>query len=88
MFQVHIDENVIEDLLRDEIQKRLDKLDLQQTFWDTADLKRQVSMSWSTIQDTFFHDPDFPKAKVGGKWYFPAKEAEEFLLVWIRRQQI
>lgn len=88
MFQVHIDENVIEDLLRDEIQKRLDKLDRQQTFWDTADLKRHVSMSWSTIQDTFFHDPDFPKAKVGGKWYFPAKEAEEFLLTWLGKQRI
>lgn len=88
MFQVSIEEEYIEKLLKKEIQKRLNRLDKQQTFWNTDDLKKHTRMSWNTIQDTFFHDPDFPKAKVGGKWLYPAKEAEQFLLEWLSEQSL
>lgn len=56
------------------------------TFWDTKELKRRTCMSWSFIQEQFFFDPRFPKFKVNSKWLFPAKEAEEFLLKWIKEQ--
>lgn len=45
-------------------------------------------MSWNTIQENFFYDPRFPKHKIGSKWYYPAKEAEEFLLVWFEEQYL
>lgn len=86
MLTVQVDENLINELLQMEIQKRLDKLERQQTFWDTDDLKKHTRMSWNTIQDNFFHDPDFPKAKIGGKWIYPAKEAEQFLLNWLQKR--
>lgn len=44
---------------------------------------RRTCMSWNTIQKEFFFDPYFPKRRVGGKWYFPAKKTKEFLLDWI-----
>ncbi len=86
MLTVQIDEQQVDELLQAEIQKRLDKLERQQTFWNTDDLKRHTRLSWNTIQDTFFHHPDFPKAKVGGKWLYPAKEAEQFLLNWLTKR--
>jgi len=48
---------------------------------------RRTNLSWNTIQDNFFHDKGFPKMKIGGKWLYPAKEAEEFLLVWLENKK-
>lgn len=84
MFTVNIDEETINLLIKSEINKRLDQLQEKQTFWDTDDLKKHCRMSWNTIQDTFFHHPDFPKVKVGGKWLYPAKETQAFLLCWLK----
>lgn len=88
MITVQVDENVMQEMMQAEIQKRMDEMVREQTYWDTKDLKQHTRLSWNTIQDTFFHEPGFPKAKVGGKWLFPAKEAEEFLLDWIGRRKI
>lgn len=82
MIQLQVDEKELEKLYMDEIRKRLDKLDQDLTFWDSKELRRQTSMSWNTIQDHFFHDPDFPKFSTGNKWYFPAEECREFLKQW------
>lgn len=83
MITVQVDEKRMDELAKEEIKKRLEENNLGLTFWDTSELRRRTCMSWSTIQDTFFHQEGFPKAKIGGKWYFPAKEAEEFLLAWL-----
>lgn len=54
----------------------------KQVLWDSNDLKAYTRMSWNTIQESFFHDPNFPKFKVGNKWFFSAKKAEMFIDNW------
>lgn len=86
MISVNVDETQLNTIIQTELQKKMHELEHSYTFWDTKELRRRTCMSWGTIQDTFFHDEDFPKAKIGGKWYFPAKEANEFLIGWLGEQ--
>lgn len=82
MIEIQVNEAEIKAMYQAELQKRLDQLENEVVFWDTKELKRQTNMSWNTIQDYFFHDPNFPKFKLNQKWYFPAKECREFLISW------
>ena len=84
MIEVKIDEEVVRNMLQVEIEKKVAKLSKGYVFWDTPELKRRTCMSWNTMQEHFFHDPNFPKVKIGGKWYYPAKETEEFLIKWFK----
>ncbi|MDN4609163.1 group-specific protein [Sporosarcina highlanderae] len=86
MISVTIDEAKVEQMYLEAIGKKIQSVDAEKVFWDSAELKRRTCMSWNTIQDTFFHHKAFPKMKVGGKWYFPARETEEFLIKWLQRQ--
>ena len=86
MIDVKIDEVEVEKIFLEEVKKRLDQLQNRQTFWDMKELVRQTNMSEPFIKEKFFFDPRFPKYKVGSKWVFPAKECEEFLLIWLREQ--
>ncbi|MFD2705492.1 group-specific protein [Salibacterium lacus] len=84
MIQVQIDEAEAKELYLQKLNERMKELEAETAYWDAKELKRQTCMSWNTIQDQFFYHPNFPKYKVGQKWYFPAKETKEFLLWWIR----
>ncbi|MDR4982722.1 hypothetical protein RGU74_03265 [Bacillus cereus] len=86
MLDIKIDEQKIEELFLEELRKRLDNIEQRKTFWDMKELCRQTSMSGSSIREYFFYDERFPKFKIGGKWYFPALEAENFLFMWIKEQ--
>lgn len=86
MISVEINQNQLDEVVREEIKKKMTELEHSHTFWDTKELKRRTCMSWNTIQDNFFHDKDFPKVKVGGKWYFPAKATDNFLINWLQGQ--
>lgn len=86
MISVQFDDREIEQRFQEELRKRLDRAEHSRTLWDMKELCRQTSMSENTIKDRFFYDKRFPKRKIGGKWYFPAKQAEEFLLLWIKEQ--
>ncbi|OTW47939.1 hypothetical protein FPL01_15225 [Bacillus pacificus] len=86
ILDIKIDEQKIEELFLEELRKRLDNIEQRKTFWDMKELCRQTSMSGSSIREYFFYDERFPKFKIGGKWYFPALEAEKFLLMWIKEQ--
>ncbi|MFI8492188.1 MULTISPECIES: group-specific protein [Peribacillus] len=86
MFNVQIDEVKFKKIYLDEIKEKMKEIDVELVFWDARELERRTCMSWNTIQKEFFFDPDFPKRKVGGKWYFPAKETRVFLLEWIERK--
>jgi hypothetical protein len=86
MFEVQIDEKIMEQLFLDEITKRIKQIETRYTFWDLQELSNQTCMSLNNIKDKFFYDPRFPKYKIGGKWFIPAKEGEEFLLQWIKEQ--
>lgn len=86
MIDVKIDEKYVEERFLEELNKRLNKLSYRCTLWDMKELIKQTNMSDNNIKEKFFYDPRFPKYKIGGKWYFPAKEAEEFILMWIKEQ--
>lgn len=86
MFDIKINEQKIEELFVEELRKWLDHIEQRKTFWDMKELCKQASMSENTIKEKFFYDERFPKFKIGGKWYFPALEAESFLLMWIKEQ--
>ena len=86
MIKIQIDNNRVQELLKEAIEEKINEHSNDLLFWDSNELKRRTCMSWNTIQDNFFHDKDFPKAKIGGKWYYPAKETEEFLLKWLKER--
>ena len=86
MVSVQIDESEVRQICQQKIAELLKDYDAEHVFWDTAELRRRTCMSWNTIQETFFFDPRFPKQKVGGKWYFPARETRAFLEQWLREQ--
>lgn len=86
MLSINIDENQLNSIIREELQNRLKRLEHRHTFWDMNELVKQTNMSEPFIKEQFFFDERFPKFKVGRKWLFPAKEAEEFLLLWIKER--
>lgn len=87
MIQIQVDQELIIQMYQDAIDTKIEELDNAVVFWDSKELKRRTNLSWNTIQDNFFHDKDFPKMKIGGKWLYPAKEAEEFLLSWLKSRK-
>ena len=86
MLEVKVDEQVIHQLVKEEIQQKLKEVDAELVFWDKKELVRRTCMSWNFIQERFFFHPDFPKYKVGGKWLFPAEKTKRFLLEWLETQ--
>jgi phage pi2 protein 07 len=86
MLSIQINEREIEQRFLEEMKKRLDQIETRCTYWDMKELIKQTNMSENSIKEKFFYDPRFPKFKIGGKWYFPSKECEQFLLTWIKEQ--
>lgn len=86
LVSVLVDEREIMKLCREKISELVKEADAEYVFWDTSELKRRTCMSWNTIQETFFFDPRFIKRKVGGKWYFPARQTRDFLEQWLHEQ--
>lgn len=87
MIKLQIDEVELRQMVQVAVQEKINTLNQELVFWDTRELKRRTCMSWNTIQEHFFHDPQFPKVKLGGKWFYPAKETEQFLLIWLKEKQ-
>ncbi|MER2132615.1 MAG: group-specific protein [Carnobacterium inhibens] len=88
MLQIQVDQEAIEKLYIEAINKKIQDIDRELVFWDTKELKRRTCLSWNTIQDNFFHHKDFPKVKIGGKWMYPAKETETFLGNWLKEKRL
>lgn len=82
MFNVHIDQEQLLDMCKQSIEEKLEEVHQDLVLWDINELKRRTCMSVNTMKEKFFYDPDFPKFKVGNKWFFPAKETEAFLEKW------
>ena len=85
MLEVKVDEQVMQQLVKEEIQQKIKEVDSELVFWDRNELLRRTCMSWNFIQEQFFFHPDFPKYKVGTKWVFPAEKTKRFLLEWLEQ---
>lgn len=84
MFQ--IDNTYAEEVFRQEVRKKIENISQTTMFWDMKELCRQVSLSETTVKETFFYEEGFPKFRVGKKWLINAKLAEEFLAKWSSHQ--
>ncbi len=84
MISIKLNEGELRRIYLEKIEASLEEIEKELIFWDRKELERRTCMCWSTIQKEFLFDPDFPKYKIGAKWYFPAKEAQVFLLNWIK----
>ncbi|UOQ93383.1 group-specific protein [Halobacillus shinanisalinarum] len=87
MLDIQINEQQAKAMLVQKIEETIKNFDAEMVYWDSNELKRRTCMSWGTIQDTFFFDERFPKVKLGGKWYYPAKETKDFLLMWLEERR-
>ncbi|MNP03991.1 hypothetical protein D3C76_958920 [compost metagenome] len=86
MLTVQIDEDATKDFIKQRIFELVNAVDAELVFWDTNELKRRTCMSIESIHKSFFYDSRFPKHKIGGKWYFPARETRRFLELWLEEQ--
>ncbi|WP_141433001.1 group-specific protein [Bacillus sp. 03113] len=86
MIDIQVDHRSIEKQFQEELKKHLDEIQNRTVFWDMHELCRQTCMSEPFVKEQFFFDPRFPKFRVGRKWLFPAKQAEEFLIQWLIEQ--
>lgn len=86
MLNIEIDQQEVRQLYLEKLAEKIKEVDVELVFWDANELKRRTCMSWNFIQEQFFFDPSFPKYKVGNKWYFPARETQQFLLNWLKRR--
>jgi hypothetical protein len=81
-----VDEAEVKELCRERIRELVKEVDAEYVFWDAKELMKRTCMSWNFIQQQFFFHKDFPKYKVGSKWFFPARETRQFLERWLREQ--
>lgn len=86
MVTIQVDEVEIKKMAKQQIERIVNEVEAEKVFWSAKDLIEKCSMSWNFIQEQFFHDPRFPKRKIGSKWFFPAKETRKFLEVWLMEQ--
>ncbi|MMZ56499.1 hypothetical protein D1872_183930 [compost metagenome] len=86
ILNVQVDECEVIKICQEQIRKIVQDVEGEYVFWDSAELKKRTCMSWNFIQELFFYDPRFTKRKIGGKWYFPAKETRAFLEAWLKEQ--
>lgn len=86
MIDIKVDETELETIIRQEVRKKIESITHKTMFWDMKELCRQVSLSETTVKETFFYEEDFPKFRVGKKWLINAILAEEFLMKWSMRQ--
>lgn len=84
MIQIKLDNERLEKVFMTEVKQYLNQLQNEDVFWDIRKLEQKVCMSINTMKKHFFYNDDFPKYKVGGKWYFPAEETKRFLLMWLK----
>ena len=87
MISVDIDQQEVKELVLEKVEEAVKNYNAEMVFWDANELKRRTCMSWNTMQKNFFYHPDFPKYKVGSKWYFPAEKTKEFLISWLEEQK-
>lgn len=86
MIEVTLKENQIEEMFKAKLEERLNEIESRTVYWDMKELCRQTCMSAPVIKEQFFYDERFQKFRVGKKWFFPAKQTEEFLLQWLSEQ--
>ncbi|WML46445.1 helix-turn-helix domain-containing protein [Neobacillus sp. PS3-40] len=82
MIDIKFNEDELKALYLEEVQKRLDKIELQSLLMDSKQLCRMLSLSWPTVEKMFLRDPNFPSIRIGSKWLFNRREVERYINLW------
>ncbi|MEH7747047.1 helix-turn-helix domain-containing protein [Neobacillus drentensis] len=82
MLEIKLDDDELKALYLAEVQKRLDKIELQSMLMDTKQLCKMLSLSWPTIEKLFLSDPNFPSIRIGKKWVFNRKQVQDYIDRW------
>ncbi|WP_042454618.1 MerR family transcriptional regulator [Neobacillus dielmonensis] len=82
MLEIRLDDEELKALYLAEVQKRLDKIELQSMLMDTKQLCKMLSLSWPTIEKLFLSDPNFPSIRIGKKWVFNRKQVQDYIDLW------
>lgn len=77
-----MDDEHLKKIYLDEVQKRLDKFELQVLLLDSKQLCKLLSLSWPTVEKIFLSDPNFPRMRVGTKWVFNRREVQVYVDRW------
>jgi excisionase family DNA binding protein len=82
LIEIKLDETELKELYLSEVQKRLDKIELETMLMDSKQLCKMLSMSWPTVEKTFLSDRNFPSIRLGSKWLFNRKQVNEYIDRW------
>jgi hypothetical protein len=82
LIDIKFDEDELKALYLAEVQKRLDKIELQSMLMDSKELRKMLNLSWPTIERLYLHDPNFPKFRAGQKWCFNRQQVQEYINQW------
>lgn len=80
--KVDINEESLKELYLLEVQKRLEKMEMDTMLMDSKQLCKMLNLSWPTIEKLFLNDPNFPSIRVGKKWLFNRREVQEYIDHW------
>lgn len=80
--KVDVNEESLKELYLLEVQKRLEKLEMDTMLMNSKQLCKMLNLSWPTIEKLFLRDPNFPSIRVGKKWVFNRKEVQEYIDSW------
>ena len=86
--QIKVENSIIEEHEKDEINKKIKTMDTEKVFYTLDDLEKITGFSKGHILNTFFWSEDFKpfRHKVGRKWVIsPPHKVREFLLEWIKQ---
>ncbi|MFS0672035.1 group-specific protein [Ornithinibacillus sp. 179-J 7C1 HS] len=86
MIEIKLDEREVKKIYAEQLEEHFNKLDNEMLFWDSKTLEEKTNLCMNTIKKEFFYDPNFPKHKIGNKWYYPAAKTKQFLLDWIEKK--
>ncbi|WP_225985239.1 helix-turn-helix domain-containing protein [Priestia endophytica] len=82
IIQFSLNEEGLKELYLTEVQKHLEKIEMDTMLMDSKQLCQMLNLSWPTIEKLFLSDPNFPGIRIGKKWAFNRKEVQNYIDHW------
>lgn len=84
LIELKFDEGKLLEMYKQELQKRLEKIEAESLLMNGADLRKYLKLSWPTITELFLSRDDFKKIKVGSKYLFFRPDVDAFIENWVQ----
>jgi hypothetical protein len=82
IINLSLNEECLKELFLTEVQKHLEKIEMDTILMDSKQLCQVLNLSWPTIEKLFLTDPNFPSVRIGKKWAFNRKHVQEYIDRW------